>query len=837
MKNYLFILITLILSACGLQNQKTAKIEVSRNFVLSSSLFGGLIVKGEHESGKTFTISIDNTFSRALTIETGKWTLNAIGWDGTTGNFSGLPYCGSSTLVVNSSTQVIDISINNANCSSDSSNIQSIKTLTCGTNKELSGTSFSTISASTSDTYCTNLPDSTLNKLDKFMAIKYVATEIVNGNKSYPFESACISTIPTLSTLKLPTKNFPIAIKTYASAADCTNNISAALFEFPQGIENGNGSFDSIFHTSINRLVLPTQDSKRWEAPVDNGWVPEAYVIASNTDTNDSFGTSVSLYGNTMAAGAPFEDSGQTTITNGSTASVTNTLTDSGAVYVYSRSGTTWTQQAYIKAVNADLSDYFGISVTLDKDTLAVGAYTEDSNETSITNGNAASADNTSSSSGAVYVYKRTGSSWAQEAYIKAANANASDSFGTDVTLNGDTLVVGAPGEDSNQTTITNGVTASADNTSSGSGAVYVYKRVGSTWSQEAYIKASNNGASDGFGTFIDIDGDTLIVGVPNEDSNQTSITNGATASSDNSASSSGAVYVYRRTSAIWAQEAYIKASNAETADSFGSSLVLSGNLIAVGSPLEDSNQTTITNGATSSSDNSLASSGAVYIYKRTGSSWAQEAFIKPSNSDSNDNFGSRVALSGYTLAISSINEDSNQTLITDGPAASNTLTDSGAVYVYQRNAGIWSIEAYIKADNAGATDNFGSALAISGDTLVVGAKAEDGTSNSITNAGAVYVYRNTSRLFEAHQVNATSDDASISLTWAHSGGTNSNYIIDFVEGATPPADCSAGVTLSSSTTSYTISGLNSLTNYSIRICATDGTLISEGIVLSIDTL
>ena len=100
-------------------------------------------------------------------------------------------------------------------------------------------------------------------------------------------------------------------------------------------------------------------------------------------------------------------------------------------------------------------------------------------------------------------------------------------------------------GEDSNQTTITNGTSASSDDSNANSGTVYVYKRTGTSWVQEAYIKAANNDASDFFGSSVSISGDTLAVGASQEDSNQTTITNGTSASSDNSSSDSGAVYVY----------------------------------------------------------------------------------------------------------------------------------------------------------------------------------------------------------------------------------------------------------------------------------------------------
>lgn len=107
---------------------------------------------------------------------------------------------------------------------------------------------------------------------------------------------------------------------------------------------------------------------------------------------------------------------------------------------------------------------------------MAVGSHAEASNQTTITNGATASSNNSLSASGAVYMYKRTGSNWAQEAYIKAINVDSSDQFGVALTLSGDALAVGACFESSNQTTITNGTTASSDNSTFGTGAVYVYR-------------------------------------------------------------------------------------------------------------------------------------------------------------------------------------------------------------------------------------------------------------------------------------------------------------------------------------------------------------------------
>jgi uncharacterized Zn-binding protein involved in type VI secretion len=149
---------------------------------------------------------------------------------------------------------------------------------------------------------------------------------------------------------------------------------------------------------------------------------------------------------------------------------------------------------------------------------------------------------------GAVYVYKRTGNDWVQEAYIKSVNSNVNDNFGWSVSIDGDIIAVGAKLEDSSETTVTNGTTGSSNNDKSASGAVYVFTRNGSgIWAQDAYIKASNSEANDNFGDVVTVDGVTIAVGAKLEDSNQTTITNGTTAaSSNNDNSSSGAVYLYK---------------------------------------------------------------------------------------------------------------------------------------------------------------------------------------------------------------------------------------------------------------------------------------------------
>ncbi len=472
------------------------------------------------------------------------------------------------------------------------------------------------------------------------------------------------------------------------------------------------------------------------------------YAKASNTEAYDGFGISVALSGdgNTLAVGAYREDSNATGI-GGNQAD--NSATDSGAVYLFTRSGTTWVQQAYVKASNSEADDWFGQSVALsgDGNTLAVGAYREDSSATGI-GGN--QADNSATLSGAVYMFSRSGTTWTQQAYVKASNTEADDNFGFSVALSsdGNTLAVGATGEASSATGIGG---SQADNLAALSGAVYVFTRGGTTWTQQAYVKASNTETQDYFGRSVALsaDGNTLAVGANEEDSNATGIESGQV---DNSAGNSGAVYVLTRSGTTWTQQAYVKASNTEVDDRFGQSVALSGdgNTLAVVSYWEDSSATGI---GGNQADNSAVFSGAVYVFTRSSATWTQQAYVKASNTEAQDYFGSSVALNGdgNTLAVGAFLEASSATGI-GGDQVDNSSSAAGAVYVFTRSGATWNQQAYVKASNTGPSDYFGDSVALDddGNTLAVGTTGEDSNatgiggdheSDSAADSGAVYVY------------------------------------------------------------------------------------------------
>ena len=500
------------------------------------------------------------------------------------------------------------------------------------------------------------------------------------------------------------------------------------------------------------------------------------YVKASNTQGSIEFfgggvfGLSVALSGdgNTLAVGTTEEFSSDTGVSNGGTGGVDDWAVASGAVYVFSRNGGSWSQQAYIKASNTGALDFFGDSVALSNDgnTLAVGASQESSGATGISTDGTGEGDNSVGGAGAVYVFSRNGGSWSQQAYVKASNPGGFDRFGLSVALSddGNTLAVGAHQESSNAIGISTDGTGEGDNSASDAGAVYVFSRDSDSWSQQAYIKASNAETSDYFGESVDLsgDGNTLAVGAWWESSSATGISTDGTGEGDNSAPDAGAVYVFSRAGDSWSQQAYIKASNTEAGDFFGESMDLSsdGNTLAVGARWEDSNVTGISSDGGGEENNSATQAGAVYVFSRGGGSWFQQAYVKASNTEANDWFGVSVALSedGNALVVGALREDSNAIGIsTDGTGeGDNSASSAGAVYVFGRNGGNWFQQSYVKASNAEEFDGFGISVSVSsdGNTLAVGALWEDsnaigvthgadaaGANNSATGAGAVYLY------------------------------------------------------------------------------------------------
>ena len=479
----------------------------------------------------------------------------------------------------------------------------------------------------------------------------------------------------------------------------------------------------------------------------------------------------------------------------------TNGCTDSATITV---SGTLDDSIGYFKASNTGSLDQFGWSVSLsgDGNTLAVGANIEASNATG-TNGDQSNNDKTSS--GAVYVFVRTGNSWTQDGYIKAHNTDSDDLFGHAVSLSDDGLLlaVSARHEDSDAN---NGPSATSGNDAAGSdsGAVYIFNRLPALgWSQNAYLKASNNNGTFGFEEFghavqLSGDGNTLAVGAIGEDSDSIGVNGDQT---NAGASSSGAVYVFTFDGSNWVQQAYLKASNTQPSYFFGYSLGLStdGNTLAVGSTGEASGATGVNGTQT---NDGVTDSGAVYVFTRSGTNWSQQAYIKASNTDSDDNFGEALDLSGdgNTLAVGASGEDSAAEGIDGAQGTGFGLNgnDSGAVYVFTRSGTNWSQQAYVKVSNNTFFDRFGSSVALSdnGNVLAAGAISEQSSATGINGqqidetaglAGAAYLFtRDGSTWSQQAYVKASNTNASDRFGWSISldGAGTSLAVGAYTEGS-----------------------------------------------------
>lgn len=333
-------------------------------------------------------------------------------------------------------------------------------------------------------------------------------------------------------------------------------------------------------------------------------WTQQQRIVSPIPTSFDYFGHSVAISGDTLAIGAYFDDEGA--------------AIDAGAVYVYTRAGGIWTLQQRVVADTPASSDRFGYSVALDGDTLAVGATLDDS----------AGGNN----SGAAYVFTRTGSAWNQQQRLLAAAPLANSLLGSSIAVSGDRLVVGA---------------ASANTVlGAGAGAAYVFSRAVNVWTQQSLLIPGTGAANDNFGQSVDIDGTSLIVGQPNFDSV--------------AGFNSGRASVYIEAGGVWSLQSTLTATDAAQDDFFGLAVSIAGNLAVVGAYFEDA---TAVNG------------GSAYVFRRDGVLWTQLDKYIASDAGIGDQFGFGVALSGGTAIIGAPYDD-------------NTFgTDAGAAYIFLNGA------------------------------------------------------------------------------------------------------------------------------------------------------
>jgi FG-GAP repeat/Bacterial TSP3 repeat len=310
------------------------------------------------------------------------------------------------------------------------------------------------------------------------------------------------------------------------------------------------------------------------------GWSQQAKLTAADSAASDFFGGSVAISGDTIVVGADGADDG-----GGS----------SGSAYVFVRSGTSWSQQAKLTAADAATADLFGGRVAIAGDIAVVSASAD---------------DDAGSESGSAYVFARSGSSWSQQAKLTASDAATGDYFGISVSVSGESIVVGAPGN---------------DDAGWQSGSAYVYTRNGSLWSQQAKLTAADPAADDGFGLSVALSDETIVVGAPWK------------------TLAAGAAYVFARNGTAWSQQQKLTASPGGIDDAFGLSVALSGDTVVVGQPLADDDG---------------PSSGSAHVFTRSGSSWLLKEKLTAVDADADDRFGDSVAVSGVTVGVGSPQDD-----------------------------------------------------------------------------------------------------------------------------------------------------------------------------------
>ncbi len=544
---------------------------------------------------------------------------------------------------------------------------------------------------------------------------------------------------------------------------------------------------------------------------VDNSWLLDKELTASDGKANDGFGSSVAISGNTVVVGA--------------NNNVVGNNDSQGAAYVFTFNGATWSQQQELTASDGTGGDNFGFNVAIDGNTTVIGAYGRQV-------GNNAKE-------GSAYVFTRSGTTWSQQQELTASDGTGSDHFGTSVSISGTSLVIGAGDHQvgshvqqgsayvftSNGTTwsqqqeLTAGDGAPSDEfansvaisgntvvvgaashkvgSNAGQGAAYVFTRSGTSWSQQQELTSSDGGVNDNFGASVSLSGAAAVVG--------------AYEHKVGSNTGEGSSYVFTSNGTNWSQQQELTASDGAAGDLNGISVAISSTgTVVVGAiyhevgtnagqgaayiqdvtatpgtvsvQVASQNLTTVadnftTTPGTSTNLNVLAndtnpqgtglqlgavgavspsgptltqnadgsftfSSTATGTYSFNYTATGQQQEVTASDGAAQDTFGASVAISGNTAVIGAIGHGTNQ----------------GAAYVYTLSGSTWTLQTELKASDGAAGDEFGDSVAISGNTIVVGAGYHKVGSN--TTQGAAYVFTFNGTTWTQQQELTASDGA-----------------------------------------------------------------------------
>jgi hypothetical protein len=305
----------------------------------------------------------------------------------------------------------------------------------------------------------------------------------------------------------------------------------------------------------------------------DTTWTPQAKLCAVDAAAGDNFGYSVSLDGDTALIGAQLDDD------NGF---------NSGSAYIFIRSDTTWTQQYKLLASDGAVEDYFGDAVSLSGDTALIGAPYVDFDHVDY---------------GSAYVFMRTGTTWTQQAKLIASDGGWSDEFGNSVSISGDTALIGAHWDTTNEFH---------------AGSAYVFTRTGTTWTEQQKLFASDGSLDDTFGVSVSLDGDTALIGAFGD---------------DDIGDESGSAYIFIRSGTTWTLQQKVLASDGAPQHYFGVSVSLSGDTTLIGTY-----------------------NNSVYVFTRTGTTWTQQQKLLAS--DNGDSFGHSVSIDSDIALIGARYDD-----------------------------------------------------------------------------------------------------------------------------------------------------------------------------------
>ncbi len=399
-----------------------------------------------------------------------------------------------------------------------------------------------------------------------------------------------------------------------------------------------------VFLTSIDSIALCAQPCGE-----------QRKLTASDANANDRLGYSISISGDAAIVGA-FGDA-------------CPAGPDCGSAYVFRLDGADWEMEERLTASDADRFDLFGTAVSISGDAAIVGALGDH-----CIDGN---------SCGAAYVYRFDGSSWTEEQKLAATSADAEDLFGVSVAISDDVAVVGASFDD-----CPIGLNC---------GAAYVFRFDGAMWIEEQILTAVDADVDDEFGLSVSVDGDVAIVGSPRDFCS--------------SGASCGSAHIFRFDGNAWIEEQKITAPDAAAFDQFGESVAVSGDTVIVG--VQDDN--CVVGGAC----------GSAHIYRFDGSAWGHEQRISPM--EDVDNFGISVSISSDWAVV--------------GAWGGSCLAgpECGSAFVYRFDGLAWGQTQKLTAFDADTLDLFGVSVAISGESIAVGAYTDDCAAGG--NCGSAYVF------------------------------------------------------------------------------------------------